>query len=341
MPNCSRGTVRLVAYMLVRTLGWLDRNGEPVEQDIAISYREFVSEAGISRGAVFDAIKEAIEKGFINRLQSGTKGELGKVSQAAQFRLRWDAGQAYVKWLNEGLPHECRTKNELGRSEQNKIRTGAGSKTDPVEQNKNRTQRNTKQKNTIKQQGTVAVEELIGNEKTTAKDLLVQQGIASATADEIAESVSLDKIKKQIAWLKYRNVQTSNSGYLIAACLRDYSEPEQLKRKRVGVEMGSDSNWRQNQQHKSIEQSKAILRSRNALLAPWGQQSLADRSRWLQRAIEQATTAHLKQYLMLSSPTDHEPHHSVLKQMEIDLELSVANGANSKLDTTHNSGDVA
>jgi len=27
----SRGVVRLVAYMIRRTLGWLDRNGKPVE----------------------------------------------------------------------------------------------------------------------------------------------------------------------------------------------------------------------------------------------------------------------------------------------------------------------
>ena len=30
LPHGSRGCVRLVAYLLRRTLGWLDANGEPI-----------------------------------------------------------------------------------------------------------------------------------------------------------------------------------------------------------------------------------------------------------------------------------------------------------------------
>ena len=40
---------RLVAYVLRKTLGWLDDNGEPINQDISVSYCELIAEAGISR----------------------------------------------------------------------------------------------------------------------------------------------------------------------------------------------------------------------------------------------------------------------------------------------------
>ena len=34
LPNCSRTVIRIVAYMLLRTLGWLDSNGDPIEQNV-------------------------------------------------------------------------------------------------------------------------------------------------------------------------------------------------------------------------------------------------------------------------------------------------------------------
>ena len=66
LSHSSRGVVRLVAYLLRRTLGWLDKNGEPIEQDISVSYTELVEHAGISRGAIRPAIDEAIQAGLVS-----------------------------------------------------------------------------------------------------------------------------------------------------------------------------------------------------------------------------------------------------------------------------------
>ena len=97
LPNCSRGVVRLVAYLLRRTLGWLDENGNPVEQDITVSYRDLISKAGVSRGALRKAIDEAITAGFIHCTRQGQANSSGKAAQTAQYALQWDTDSSYVK----------------------------------------------------------------------------------------------------------------------------------------------------------------------------------------------------------------------------------------------------
>lgn len=97
LPNCSRGTVRLVAYLLKRTLGWLDENGNPIEQDVSVSYRQLIAEAGVSRGALRDAIDEAIAGGFIVCTRRGRVNSIESAAEKASFALRWDSGGTYAK----------------------------------------------------------------------------------------------------------------------------------------------------------------------------------------------------------------------------------------------------
>ncbi|MCC6221498.1 MAG: hypothetical protein IT291_09695 [Deltaproteobacteria bacterium] len=65
LPYSSRGCVRLVAYMLRRTLGWCDENGNPVEREISFSYSELQEKAGVSRDMIRSALDEAVAGRFI------------------------------------------------------------------------------------------------------------------------------------------------------------------------------------------------------------------------------------------------------------------------------------
>jgi hypothetical protein len=47
LPHCSRGTVRLVAYMIRKTLGWCDAHGNPQQEVIQFSYSELERYAGV------------------------------------------------------------------------------------------------------------------------------------------------------------------------------------------------------------------------------------------------------------------------------------------------------
>jgi len=97
LPNCSRGVVRLVAFLLRKTLGWLDEEGNPLQENVAVSYAKLIEQAGISRGAIRPAVDEAIAAGFINCLQAPKAKAKNGPAQSALFTLRWDGGSRYTK----------------------------------------------------------------------------------------------------------------------------------------------------------------------------------------------------------------------------------------------------
>lgn len=89
LRHYSRGVVRLVAYMLRRTLGYLDGNGNPVRQDIRISYSAISKRAGISTRAIPKALQDAESGGFIVCVTPGVANSRGRRGQAGEYRLRW------------------------------------------------------------------------------------------------------------------------------------------------------------------------------------------------------------------------------------------------------------
>lgn len=94
--TASRPVVRLVAYILRRTLGWLDKNGEPVEQNISVSYRDLIESAGVSRGSIRTALNDAVSGGFITRMQPGMSHTNGHAAKSSHYVLRWDTGNQYI-----------------------------------------------------------------------------------------------------------------------------------------------------------------------------------------------------------------------------------------------------
>ena len=85
----SRGVVRLVAYILRETLGHLDKNGNPVRQDIRVSYSDICQRAGVSTRAIPKALDAAQSAGFIQCVTPGVANSRGQRGRAAEYRLRW------------------------------------------------------------------------------------------------------------------------------------------------------------------------------------------------------------------------------------------------------------
>ncbi len=90
LPNQSRGCVRLVSYLLRRTLGWLGADGRPIEQRISVTWRQLIDEAGISRGGISKAVAEAVDAGYVRIVARGRAKSVGKDSASARYELRWD-----------------------------------------------------------------------------------------------------------------------------------------------------------------------------------------------------------------------------------------------------------
>ena len=97
LPYCSRGVVRLVAYLIRKTLGWCDSHGNPQEEQIAVSYRDLIAKAGISRDMVRQALDEAVAGHFVECVRSGRANISGEVGHSASYQLRWDASTEYRK----------------------------------------------------------------------------------------------------------------------------------------------------------------------------------------------------------------------------------------------------
>ena len=86
LPHRSRGCVRLLGYMIRRLLGWVDAEGNPTHEQIEFSYRVLIAEVGISRGAIAEAIQEALKYRLIRRVREPeTGGE-------AIYALCWSEG---------------------------------------------------------------------------------------------------------------------------------------------------------------------------------------------------------------------------------------------------------
>ncbi len=96
LKHSSRGCVRVVAYLIRKTLGWSDANGNPQNPEATVSFNEFIKEAGVSRGALKEAINEALEKRFIECLRFGKPHAPGESGYSARYRLQWDERDVYI-----------------------------------------------------------------------------------------------------------------------------------------------------------------------------------------------------------------------------------------------------
>ncbi|HWD40381.1 MAG TPA: hypothetical protein VG944_16145 [Fimbriimonas sp.] len=96
LPHASRGCLRLVGYLIRKTLGWSDAEGNPQNPEAYVSYRELIDTAGISRGAIKDAIQEALDKRFITCLKLGQPHRANEEGFSALYSLKWDEREKYI-----------------------------------------------------------------------------------------------------------------------------------------------------------------------------------------------------------------------------------------------------
>ena len=97
LPNHSRGVVRLVGYMIRKTLGWCDANGNPQHETVTFSYGDLEKEAGLSHGMIRLALDEAEKGGFIRCVRQGKASGRSESGHSAVFEMAWDASGEYVK----------------------------------------------------------------------------------------------------------------------------------------------------------------------------------------------------------------------------------------------------
>jgi uncharacterized membrane protein len=97
----SRGCVRIVAYLIRKTLGWCDAQGNPQREQIEVSYTELVRRAGVSREMIRQALDEAVRLHFVECLRAGRASRPGDFGESALFALKWDSVPHYQRDLTE------------------------------------------------------------------------------------------------------------------------------------------------------------------------------------------------------------------------------------------------
>lgn len=89
VPHFSRGVVRIVAFLLRKTLGWCDADGNPQEEQIEVSYSDLERKAGVSRDMIRSALDEALAGRVIECIREGRPRMAHDAGQSALYALRW------------------------------------------------------------------------------------------------------------------------------------------------------------------------------------------------------------------------------------------------------------
>ncbi len=91
IPNFSRGVVRIVGYLLRKTLGWCDANGNPQEEQIEVTYSELERKAGVSRDMIRGALDSSLEGHLIECVTAGRAKHAHDAGQSARYQLCWSS----------------------------------------------------------------------------------------------------------------------------------------------------------------------------------------------------------------------------------------------------------
>lgn len=91
IPNFSRGVVRIVAYLVRKTLGWCDANGNPQEEQIEVTYSELETKAGVSRDMIRGALDDALAGHLIECVTEGRAKHAHDAGQSACYQLCWSS----------------------------------------------------------------------------------------------------------------------------------------------------------------------------------------------------------------------------------------------------------
>lgn len=96
VPHHSRGCVRIVGHALRRLLGWVDEHGNPTQEQVRFTYRELIERAGVSRDAIGEALREAVEGGFLRCVQEPQPDRSGQPAQSGVYEIHWDSEGRYT-----------------------------------------------------------------------------------------------------------------------------------------------------------------------------------------------------------------------------------------------------
>ena len=225
IPTENMGVIRVVGSVIRYSIGFQAKHGSR-RQQATLAYSSIMKASGIaSRATLAAAIREAIKKHYIVRLDAGYFSARVSERRSATCAVRWIDGfhaGGSQKIEPADLPldqSENRTSNRAKRSD---FRTSGGQENEPARQSENRTIETKPLNETLKQQ---------------AVDLLRKEGFNGRTAATLADGFPLELIAKQIGWLDWRNPTKSRAGLLRRAIEENWSDPQRPQTPAISKEL--------------------------------------------------------------------------------------------------------
>lgn len=214
IPTEPLSVVKVVGSIIRSSIGFEARRGAR-RQCASLSYTQIQNFTRMrSRKELAPAIRTALERNYIARLDVGVFSAEKAEQRSATYALRWADG-----W--SGNPIGQKSLPEGNAAQQSEIPTRNSPINLPETQSDKPTSIKTKLINeTLKQQQAAA---------SPAFEVLKREGFTDTAAAELAGRFSSERIEKQIAWLPFRAPARSRLGMLRRAIEDFWPEPQKSR----------------------------------------------------------------------------------------------------------------
>ena len=261
----NRALIRVVGTLLWYSIDW-GKGGER-RTTVRKSLRNLVELTQLAKGSVVRALNEAIDKGYIERVEPGVFDLAGNQhGLVTVYGIKWTKDYTYTP---DGLLESIGVEGERFKNETrpepmdaSKMRHGDSEETlqkrdtkKPSERFKNETRNASKTRHgerfkneTIRTTNTSIPNTLINNNSTSpalqavsvaaAEEALLNAGFEKKTASDLASAYPAETIFRQIAFLPRRRSPKNPLGMLRQAIVEDWAPPEKLQTADVGSSLG-------------------------------------------------------------------------------------------------------
>ncbi|MDI1312009.1 hypothetical protein, partial [Prosthecobacter sp.] len=207
IPNEPLSVIKVVGSVIRHSIGFQTKHGRR-RQQVALSYQQIQNYARFgSRSDLAKAVRVALEKNYIIRVEEGVFSHRYGVRRSATYALCWSdyrIGQKIAPAVDES-----------------ENRTSIGQISAPADQSEIQTSIKTKPENETINRQPAADTELAHS--------LVAIGFSEKTAAKLIREHTRQTIEEQIAWLPHRAPARSPAGLLRRAIEQAWPEPAKLR----------------------------------------------------------------------------------------------------------------
>jgi len=222
IPRERLSVIRVVGVLLFYSIQW----GPGGERRVPVSYSitELSRLTKLSRNHTHEAVREAIERGYIHQIDRGHFDRQGGFqSRSATYAIRWCSTVQATRPAGKGERQivdraEKVNGSKSGNGERHPLEKVHGNRPEKVNDMSIKTEHKTNLTTTGQTEP--------AGELAVAVGLLTQAGFSRECARRLADKRPLEVIHRQLQWLPLRHTSRNRLGLLRRAIEQDWAKPE-------------------------------------------------------------------------------------------------------------------